>query len=184
MTGEYETRSPRDCKFFDSCSANLCPLDLRLKEMLWCPEENELEDICRSPEFKGLQFIRTLKKIAKAIREKIQDRDDYFSYEMLNRNMTVRSGIRGIPEPPDSIKDSEKWYEVREKRWIATHPEISKARCDELKLRGKSLADSRKLIQKMPSDNTFPEITNPNDTIAHLDYATSQKPIDRGSSDD
>ena len=184
MTGEYETRSPKDCKFFGSCSANLCPLDLRLKEMLWCPEENELEDICRNPEFRELPFIRALKKIGRIVRKKAHDRDDYFSYEMLNRNMTVRSGIRGIPEPPDSVKDSEKWYEVREKRWIATHPEMSKARYDELKLRGKSLADSRKLIQKMHSDNTFPETINPKGTITHLGLDTSQEPIDRGSPDD
>ena len=156
MTGEYETRSPKDCKYFGSCSANSCPLDLRLKEMLWCPEENELEDICRSPEFKGLQFIRTLKKVGRVVRKKAQDRDDYFSFGMLNRNMTVRSGVWGIPEPPDSIKDSEKWHKAREGKWIVTHPEISKARYDELKLRGKSLTDSRNNQSKRYNHSSWP----------------------------
>ena len=84
--------------------------------MLRCPEENELGNICRNREFAGLQFIKTQKKIAKAIRKKDRDRDEYFSYQMLNRSLTVKSGIHGMPEPPKTVKDSAKWYAAKEKK--------------------------------------------------------------------
>jgi len=42
---------------------------------------------------------------------------------MPNHNIVVRSGIEGIPDPPDSIRDYEKWYSDKERKWIESHPE-------------------------------------------------------------
>jgi len=118
------SKTPQDCKYFHNCSANLCPLDLDLSKRIWLPEENDTEEICRNPEFAGLQFIVTQKKIRKVLRNREKERDDYFTFEMLNRDITVKSGIKGIPlDPPDTVKDAFTWYRKKEKIWIARHPE-------------------------------------------------------------
>ena len=160
---------PESCKFFDSCSANLCPLDPRLKEMLRCPEENELDSICKNREFAGLQFIRTQKRMASATRNKKHERNDYFSFEMLNRNIVVRSGIEGIPEPPDSIRDYEKWYSDKGRKWIESHPEISRERREAMRALG---LKSIKLIQKPLSHPSISEIADSKGVIGSSGYDT------------
>jgi len=118
------SRSPKDCKFFHTCSASLCPLDPDVSKRIWLPEENDTEEICRNPEFAGLQFIVTQKKIRRALRNREKERDDFFTFEMLNRDLTVKSGIKGIPlDPPDTVKDAFTWYRKKEKLWMARHPE-------------------------------------------------------------
>ncbi len=129
------SRSPKDCKFFHKCSASLCPLDPDISNRIWLPEENDTQEICRKPEFAGLQFIVTQKKIRRALRNSKQERDDYFTFKMLNRNLIVRPGIRGIPSnPPENFKDSMAWYARKEKAWISKHPEIKLSKDDIKKL--------------------------------------------------
>jgi len=130
------TRTPKDCKYFHTCSASLCPLDPDVSTKIWLPEENDTEEICRNPEFAGLQFIKTQRKIVKALRKRQGERDDYFTFEMLNRDITVKSGIRGAPsDPPDNVRDSKAWYERREKSWLAGHPERKKLSMEEVQRR-------------------------------------------------
>jgi len=120
----FVTRTPKDCKYFHTCSACMCPLDPDVSARIWLPEENDTEEICRNPEFAGLQFIITQKKIRKALRNRTEERDDYFTYEMLNRNFIVRPGIRGVPsDPPENVKGSTAWYARKEKAWISKRPE-------------------------------------------------------------
>lgn len=175
---EKETTGPESCKFFDSCSANLCPLDSRLKEMLWRPEENESDDICKDPEITGLQFVRTQKKIRKATRKKDQNRDDYFSYEMLNRDFVVRKGTEGIdPDLPDPVKDPWKEYRKREEAWLRHHPIISDARKEKMRALGLKSIQS---IQKPLSHPSIFEIANPKGIITRLDPQSPQKSIENG----
>jgi len=129
------SRSPKDCKFFHTCSASLCPLDPEISKKVWLPEESDTEEICRNLEFADLQFVITQKKIRRALRNRKQERDDYFTYEMLNRNFIVRPGIRGISlDPPENVKDSMAWYAKKEKAWLRRHPEIKLSRKDIEKL--------------------------------------------------
>jgi len=129
------TRTPKDCKFFHTCSASLCPLDPEVSKRIWLPEESDTAEICRNTEFSGLRFIITQKKIRKALRNRTEERNDYFSYEMLNRNFIVRPGIRGVPlDPPENVKDSMAWYAKKEKEWLRKHPEIKLSRDDIEKL--------------------------------------------------
>jgi len=129
------SRSPEDCKFFHTCSASLCPLDPDVSKRIWLPEEDDTREICRNPVFAGLQFVITQKKIRRALRNRKQERDDYFTYEMLNRNFIVRPGIRGVPsDPPENVKDSMAWYARKEKAWISKHPERKLSRDDIEKL--------------------------------------------------
>jgi len=128
-------RTPKDCKFFHSCSASLCPLDPDVSTKIWLPEECDSEEICRNPEFADLQFVITQKKIRRALRNRKQERDDYFTYKMLNRNSIVRPGIRGIPsDPPENVKDSMAWYAKKEKAWLTRHPEMKLSHDDIEKL--------------------------------------------------
>jgi len=132
---KFVSRTPKDCKFFHSCSASLCPLDPEVSKKIWLPEESDTEEICRNPEFVDLQFIITQKKIRRALRNRKQNRDDYFIYGMLNRNFIVRPGIRGAPsDPPENVKDSMAWYSRKEKAWFAKHPERKLSQDDIKKL--------------------------------------------------
>jgi len=129
------SRSPKDCRFFHTCSASLCPLDPDISKRIWLPEENDTYEICRNTEFAGLKFVITQKKIRRALRNRKQERDDYFTYEMLNRNFIVRPGIKGAPsDPPENVKDSIAWYARKEKAWISKHPEIKLSKDDIEKL--------------------------------------------------
>jgi len=148
-TETFVTRTPKDCPYYDNCSANLCPLDSIVSNRIWLPEENDTYEICRNSEFADLQFIITQKKIRKALRKRTGERDDYFTYDMLNRDITVKSGIRGIPsDPPDNVKDSTAWYERREKLWLANHPERKKLSMEEIQRRKVNMKTMREGIEK------------------------------------
>jgi hypothetical protein len=92
---KFVSKTPQDCKYFHTCSANLCPLDSEVSKRIWLLEESDNEEICRNTDFAGLQFVITQKKIRRALRNRTDEREDYFPYEMLNRNFIVRPGIRG-----------------------------------------------------------------------------------------
>jgi hypothetical protein len=170
--------NPKDCKFYQDCSSNLCPLDPEMKSKVWCPEENSYDEICRNSEFAGLQFVRTQKKIARKVRTHKGERDDYFTFEMLNRNIMVKSSIRGVPnDSPDTMKDSFKWHSEKENLWLLRHHEISLKRLNELKLKGKLLSEKKKSIQKVPSDNTFSGMATSKGVITSLNPETSQKEL-------
>ena len=177
---ENKTTGPESCKFFESCSANLCPLDPRLKEMLWCPEENELDSICKNREFSGLQFTRTQKRIARSTRNRRREREDYFFFEMLNRNIVVRSGIEGIPDPPDSIRDYEKWYSAKERKWILNHPEKKQLSGEEIERRRLRM----KSIRKMSSVIHFPEMTDSKGVVSSLSPQSPLKTADNGGNEE
>ena len=174
--GMEKINGPESCKFFDSCSASLCPLDLRVKEMQWCPEENDSDGICKNREFTGLQFIRTQKRIARATRNKRRGRDDYFSFKMLNRNIVVKSGIWGMPDPPDTIKDPEKWYSDKERKWILNHPEkkqLSNIEIEKRRSRMKEVRKARSTIQNS-------ELMDSKGVVSSLSPQSPLKSIDNG----
>ncbi len=175
--GSKIASNPRDCPLWNSCSANLCPLDPEIKNNVWSPEEKEYNEICRNKEFQNLRFIITQKKIARAVRKDTEDREDYFTFDMLNRNIMVKKGIRGITEPPDTTKNPVRWYREHERKWIEEHPEISEEKMRNLKERGKTLA---KLKQKVAPDNTFSEIVSPRGIITIPEPSSPLKAKDGG----
>jgi len=114
---KFTPKKPEDCKFFNNypgCSANLCPLDPTVKTLGWYSDESDFDEICRNPEFENLQFIKTQRKIRKAKRKKKGLEAEFFTYAMLDRDIIVRPGIRGIP--PD-------FSDGKEEQWIKKHPE-------------------------------------------------------------
>ncbi len=147
------TSNPEDCPLWNNCSSNLCPLDPDIRSRVWLPED----EVCRNKEFQTLQFVITQRKIKRVVRKNTGDREDYFTYDMLNRNIVVKKGITGIPDPPDTIRDPARWYREHERKWIEEHPEIPEEKMKEFRMRGKNLAKSK---QKMLPDNAFSEIDN------------------------
>jgi len=138
------SKSPQDCKYFHTCSASMCPLDPEVSTKIWLPEESDTEEICRNTEFAGLQFVKTQRKIAKAFKKRPGERDDYFTFEMLNRDITVKSGIRGAPsDPPDSTKNAMAWYEKKEKLWLAQHPQKKRLSTEEVQRRKSNMKTLR-----------------------------------------
>jgi hypothetical protein len=143
------SKSPKDCPYYDNCSANLCPLDSIVSKRIWLPEENDTYEICRNPEFASLQFVKTQKKIRKALRKRTAECNDYFTYDMLNRDITVKSGIRGVlSDPPDNVRNPMAWYERREKLWLANHPERKKLSMEEIQRRIAHMKTMREGIKK------------------------------------
>ncbi len=143
---------PEDCKFFANCSAIICPLDPAFKNKICLSEETETEEMCRNPDFSNMQFIITQKKIKRVLKK--SKNEDYFTYEMLDRDIVVKSGIRGIPlDPLDTVNNPDKWYRSKERKWIVNHPMKKQISGEEMKRR----ADHMKMIRKMHSFIGFKE---------------------------
>ncbi len=94
------------------------------------------------------------KSLKKVLKKSNRERDDYFTYEMLNRDIIVKSSIRGIPlDPPYTVNNPDKWYKSKERKWIANHPIKKQISVEEIKRR----ADHMKMIRKMYSFIGFRE---------------------------
>lgn len=94
------------CRHSDYCSAPLCLLDLEhLKIGCWYPDE----EICR------LKAVPNWIKIQKKITKKTKDKNTYYTYEMLNRNCKVGTGMTGLnPDKPE---------ELQLIAWLKKHPQ-------------------------------------------------------------
>jgi hypothetical protein len=95
------------CRNYDRCSAPLCPNDAQsLKDGLWYPDE-EICVLRNAPD-----WVRRQRKIAK--RTKGDYRIGFFCHRMLDRNIKVSAGIKGL--------DPEKDLEPQLSRWLDAHP--------------------------------------------------------------
>lgn len=116
----------KDCRYFDTCSAPLCPLDVESLECgLWYPEE----DVCRKS---GIDWIRKQRRI----KNKTNSPDKYFTHKMLIHN--CRISTCGINPANDRHKE--------EKKWISDHPvkkQISEKKRKELSERMKKVREKK-----------------------------------------
>lgn len=174
-----EKSKRESCNHYEDCSANICPLDFRVKEMIWCPDENEHEEVCRNKKFANLQFIRTQKKIARVVKKRNVEREDYFTYSMLDRNITVKSGIVGVPnDPSDSVLNPMKWYADREGKWIGCRPSKKELSQDERERRRERMISIRKLLSSIQ----FSGSTDSKGITACLKADVPQKPANQQGS--
>jgi len=95
------------CRYFDYCSATLCPLDPEyLKIGIWYPDE----EICR------LKTVPNWVKIQKKISKRTKDNNKYYTYKMLNQNCKICRGILGLnPDKPEEPQ-------LEEEDWLKKHP--------------------------------------------------------------
>jgi hypothetical protein len=95
-----------DCKYFDGCSAPLCPRDEGVADRTWFADE----DICRLADVPD--WVKRQKKISrKAVL------GGYFTVAMLKHDCQIRTGMRGID--PDGT-DRER--AAGEASWFTAHP--------------------------------------------------------------
>ena len=97
--------SSDQCRHFDYCNAALCPLNEKYIKATWYPDE----EICR------LKSVPNWVKIQKKIAKKTKDKNTYYTYEMLNRNCKVGTGMTGLnPDKPE---------ELQLIAWLEKHPQ-------------------------------------------------------------
>jgi hypothetical protein len=98
-----------DCKYFDGCSAPLCPKDEGVADRTWFADE----DICRLADVPA--WVKRQRKISKKAAM-----GGYFTLAMLNRDCHISKGIKGID--PDG---TDKERAAGEAAWLKNHPVIS-----------------------------------------------------------
>jgi hypothetical protein len=95
----------------------------------WCPDEN----ICASRTHRaGLKWIENQRKI----KQKAKRQDLYFTKEMLDRDIIVKTGIEGL--------DPNEEEAPRLSRWMAKHPEKSAEYRQAKKARGQRFAEAKR----------------------------------------
>jgi hypothetical protein len=99
-----------DCKYFDDCSAPLCPKDEGIADRTWFPDE----DICRLLVVPG--WVKRQKRVAR----KSTFEDGYFTVAMLKQDCRITQGMKGI-DPNGDDREREKW----EAAWFKAHPVIT-----------------------------------------------------------
>jgi hypothetical protein len=128
---QHEKR--KECRHFDECSAQFCPMAMNI-HATWLSQD----EICKSHEFKDNIIIRNQRKIGR----RSGDTSRYFNYEMLNQEFIIRKGILGIdPDVPESYGENQslKLYIEREKSWLKKHRPMTDERKAQLRSIGKQM---------------------------------------------
>jgi hypothetical protein len=117
-----------DCKYFDGCSASLCPKDEGVADRTWFADE----DICRLADVP--EWVRRQRKVSKKAAT-----GGYFTLAMLRHDCRISKGMKGID--PDG---TDKERAAGEAAWFKAHPVITreereKYRATAGKLNAKSL---------------------------------------------
>jgi len=100
---------PADCRFYESCSAPLCPLEpASLERGIWYPDEA----ICQSRRFNSLVWVRQQGKIAKCASRM----DRYFHPLMLQKRCTVKPGIVGLDPDQEEGPQLQRWLDGHQER--------------------------------------------------------------------
>ena len=95
-----------DCKYFDGCSAPLCPRDEGIAARTWFADE----DICRLADVP--EWSRRQRKVSKKAAL-----GGYFILAMLMRDCHISKGIKGIdPDGTDRERAAD------EAAWLKAHP--------------------------------------------------------------
>jgi hypothetical protein len=100
-----------DCKYFDGCSAPLCPKDEGVADRTWFPRtEVRDEDICRLADVPA--WVKRQRKVSRKAAE-----GGYFTLAMLKHDCRIRIGMKGInPDGTDKERAAD------ETAWFKAHP--------------------------------------------------------------
>jgi hypothetical protein len=103
-----------NCKYFDGCSAPICPQDSGREKTTWFADE----DICRLADVP--EWVKRQRKIPrKAAKGGAQG--GYFTLAMLRHDCRISKGMKGID--PDG---TDKERAADEAAWFKAHPVITK----------------------------------------------------------
>jgi hypothetical protein len=133
----------KDCPRWDSCSANICPLDL-IDNAAWFPDE----EICAVRNFSTLPWVKRQRKIARKVRNK----DYFFTMDMLNQDCIITAATEGLDPDADFANT-----ETLIKRWLEKHPEKKAKTKDQLDLLRIQLSGFRKGLTTEKNDQSAEE---------------------------
>jgi hypothetical protein len=85
------------CNSFDKCSAPICPL-LDNAGMIWFPDES----VCT-------MFSKAWIKRQRKIQNKTKNLDTCYTFDMLNKSITIGRAIKGIDPDKDQNEEEQKW---------------------------------------------------------------------------
>ncbi len=126
------------CRFYDRCSAPICPLFSGLESAAWYPDE----EICRNPDFRDAQWRKTQLKI----KRRANNTDTFYTFKMLDRNIVVTKAIKGLNP------DSERWQE-REKNWLKRRKHHEKKQLSQRVIENLKRGQKRLKLQLTPQSN-------------------------------
>jgi hypothetical protein len=109
-----------DCKYFDDCSAPMCPKYEGVEHTAWFPDE----PVCRLLDVP--EWVKRQRRIAK------KATGGSFTLAMLQRDCRIAKGVKGID--PDGT-DNER--AEAETAWLKAHPAITETEREILRARGK-----------------------------------------------
>jgi len=118
------------------CGASLCPLDNEINDKCWYAND----EICKYRKVNQCQFIKTQRKIQRKTKGRDPVDVGYFTFQMLNRNIKVYKGIKGLD--PNCHKDTES---ERIEKWLNKHPVIIVT--EKLRERGRRLAEYKNKLR-------------------------------------
>jgi hypothetical protein len=115
-----------DCKYFDGCSAPLCPKDEGVADRTWFPDE----DICRAGNHPRLadapEWVKRQRKVSRKAAP-----GGYFTLAMLKHDCRICKGMKGID--PDGT-DRER--AAREAAWFKARPVMTAEMREKLRADG------------------------------------------------
>jgi hypothetical protein len=112
-----------DCKYFDGCSAPLCPKDEGIADRTWFPDE----DICRLADVP--EWVKRQRKVSKKAVT-----GGYFTLAMLEQDCRISKGVKGID--PDG---TDKERSIDEAAWFTAHPVITREEREKYKATAEKL---------------------------------------------
>jgi hypothetical protein len=109
-----------DCRYFDGCSAPLCPKDKGAGNCSWFPDE----DICRLADVP--EWVKRQKRVSrKAVP------GGYFTLAMLKQDCRISKGMKGVdPDGTDAERAAD------EAAWFKAHPAITDDDREKMRVRG------------------------------------------------
>jgi hypothetical protein len=126
------------CKYFDGCSAPLCPQDEGIADRTWFADE----DICRLADVP--EWVKRQRKISRKAAM-----GGYFTLAMLKHDCRIRKGMKGIdPDGTDKERTAD------EAAWFKAHPVMTAEIREKLKAEGEKKKEllHRARLKKMGSN--------------------------------
>jgi hypothetical protein len=111
-----------DCRYFDGCSAPLCPKDEGIADRTWFADE----DICRLADVP--EWVRRQRKTARKAAT-----GGCFTVAMLKHDCRITQGLKGID--PDGTDKERKRDEAA---WLTAHPVITAEEREKMRERVKA----------------------------------------------
>jgi len=121
------------CKYFDDCSAPMCPRDTGAAKTIWFANEA----VCRLHDVP--EWVKRQRKIAKTSTNKTAG---CFTLSMLERRCVIGKKISGIDPDRTDVN-----LEEAERNWLEKHPPV----------KPKSKEEKEKLTARMRAYRAMPE---------------------------